>query len=544
MSNVDILIIGAGPTGLTLALELAAQPSPPSIRIIESTPTRSDKSRAFVLHPRTLELLARHTSSSPSIIQKCIEKGRFNDAIRFFAKKSFVHELSFDEGMVRDCQFKNSLMISQADTETAIEEALVRFGVVVERGVKAENVRQDEDGSGITAVLKIIDGEGREREEEVRCKYVVGCDGAHSIVRKASEMKFEGGVYPQDFILADVRMKWEQKTCLSFFLGNGFLGVFPLADGIIRLIVSRAKDKGKDDEPTLQDFQDAVNEFIPGETEIYDPVWITRFRLHHRIVNCYRKGRCFVAGDAAHIHSPAGGQGMNTGMQDAVNLAWKLASVLRGQSSDALLDTYDKERRKVGLKLLNGTDRAFEMMATSNPVWLYLRNALVPWIVPWAMSNQDMVVARFRFISQLGIRYRESSIVGQASAWKGALRGGDRAPDGKLKGSRGEKSVLGLCTGVNFHILLFSGIGDAAVNDERLGEVELNFRKDGNDSVKCHKILNNRVGDGNANVDEDGKVHELYGFKDPGYVLIRPDGYISFLGTLNTMEELNIWVKK
>jgi len=541
MPDLDILIIGAGPTGLTLALELAAQPCAPSIRIIESTPIRSDKSRAFVLHPRTLELLARHESHAPSLIEKCVAKGRFNDAIRFFVKRAFVHELSFNEGMVRDCRFKNSLMISQADTEKVIEDALVGFGVSVERGVRAESVRQDEEG--VSAVLKIIEGDG-EREEEVRCKYVVGCDGAHSVVRKAAGMKFEGGVYPQDFILADVRVRWEQKKCLSFFLGSGFLGVFPLADGIIRLIVSRAKDKGRDDEPTLQDFQDAMDEFVPGETEIYDPVWITRFRLHHRIVDSYRKGRCFVAGDAAHIHSPAGGQGMNTGMQDAVNLAWKLASVLRGQSCDALLDTYDEERRKVGLKLLNGTDRAFEMMATSNPIWLFLRNALIPWVVPWAMSSQAMVEQRFRFVSQLGIRYRQSSIVGQASTWKGTLRGGDRAPDGELKCSSSPKSVLGLCTGVGFHLLLFSGIGDEAVDDERLQEIGSDFRKNCDDSVTYHKILSAVVAGGNANVDEDGKVHALYGFNDAGYVLIRPDGYISHLGTLNTIEKLNIWVNK
>jgi 2-polyprenyl-6-methoxyphenol hydroxylase-like FAD-dependent oxidoreductase len=446
--------------------------------------------------------------------------------------------------MARNTQFPNSLMISQADTERVLEEALKGYGVVVERGVKAEKVEQDEDGSGVTVVLKIAGRESGEEREETRCKYVVGCDGAHSVVRKAAEMKFEGGVYPQDFILADVKMKWEQKTSLSFFLGNGFLGVFPLWNGIFRLIVSRAKDRGKEDQPTLKDFQDVVNEMVPGETEIYDPVWITRFRLHHRIVDCYRKGRCFVAGDAAHIHSPAGGQGMNAGMQDAVNLAWKLASVLRSQSSDALLDTYDVERRKVGLKLLNGTDRLFEMMATSNPVWLYVRNTLMPWVVPWVMSNKTAVENRFRFISQLGIRYRESPIVGQVSTWKGALRGGDRAPDGELKGVGGQRWILGVCRGVGFHLLLFSGMADAAVSDGKLEEMGSDFRKDGNESVKFHKILSTPSADRNGNVDEEGKVHELYGFKEPGYVLVRPDGHISFLGLLNTMDELKIWVKK
>lgn len=449
--------------------------------------------------------------------------------------------------MARNTQFPNSLMISQADTEAVLESALANLGVVVERGLAALKVSQDSDG--VTALLKTEDGEGEEREEEVRCKYVVGCDGAHSVVRKSCGMKFEGGVYPQDFILADVRLKWEHKTCLSFFLGSGFLGVFPLADGISRLIISRAKDRGRKDEPTLKDFQEFVDEVVPGTTEVYDPVWITRFRLHHRIVDNYRKGRAFVAGDAAHIHSPAGGQGMNTGMQDAVNLAWKLATALslkvgEGEEKERedLLDSYDGERRNVGLKLLNGTDRLFEMMATSNWVWIWVRNTLVQWVAPWVMSNKKTVENRFRFVSQLGIRYRGSPIVGRGRSWKGILKGGDRAPDGELSKN---KWALDLCKGVGWHLLLFSGVGLAAVSSERLEEVGVEISRNGKGDVKVHKILSTRDAvEGNASFDEEGKVHELYDFKEPGYVLVRPDGYISFIGGLDTVDELKIWVKK
>jgi 2-polyprenyl-6-methoxyphenol hydroxylase-like FAD-dependent oxidoreductase len=542
--EIDILIIGAGPTGLTLALELASQTPAPSFHIIESSPSRSDKSRAFVLHPRTLELLARHGTA---LVDKLIPLGVFNGAVRFYAKKAFVYEVGLGEGVMgKDTRYSQSLMISQAETEGVLEEALSRFGTVVERGVRAESLVQDDNG--VTCILK-TSGEGRdgsEREEEVRCKYVVGCDGAHSIVRKSAGMKFEGGVYPQDFILADVHMKWEQKACFSMFLGSGFLGVFPLNNGIFRLIVSRAQERGREDEPTLQDFKDVVDEFVPGKTELYDPEWITRFRLHHRMVDCYRKGRCFVAGDAAHIHSPVGGQGMNTGMQDAVNLAWKLGSVLRGQSNDAILDSYDKERSKVGMKLLYTTDRLFEMMATSNPVVLWLRNTAVPWIIPWTMSNEKVKEKRFRFVSQLEIRYRESPIVGQASSWNGQLKGGDRAPDGELSGGEEKKWLLGLCTGMGFHLLLFSGIGDASLSDENLEEAGENFLKESHVAVKIHKILTlpHSATGGNGNTDTEGKIHDLYGFKEPGYVLVRPDGYISFIGLLSTIDELKRWVKR
>jgi 2-polyprenyl-6-methoxyphenol hydroxylase-like FAD-dependent oxidoreductase len=532
MAEIDVLIVGAGPTGLTLALELASSQSPSlSFRIIESTTTRSDKSRALVLHPRTLELLARH-----GIVEKFLSRGTFNEAIRFFANKKFAYELDIREIGPADTRFGRPLMISQAQTEAVLEERLRELGVVVERGAKAENVVQDEDG--ITASLKSSDGKNGQTEEEVKCRYIVGCDGAHSIVRKSAGMKYEGGVYQQDFILADVHMKWEQRDCLSIFLGQGFMGVFPMKDGVFRLIVNRAQESGKDDEPTLKDFQDVMKDLVSGESELYDPVWVTRFRLHHRMVDNYRKGRYFVAGDAAHIHSPAGGQGMNTGMQDAVNLGWKLARVIRGEKEDSFLDTYNIERQKVGLKLLHGTDRLFEMMATSNPVWLYLRNTLLPWIMPWVMRNPSTRAERFRFISQLGIRYRNSPIVGQASTWKGTLRGGDRAPDGQLTTIGGGKWVLELCKEVSYHLLLFSGIGDAAASDERLEEVASEFIKDGNESVKIHKIVTSPAANGHGNSDQEGKVHQLYGFKEPGYVLVRPDGYISFIGPFGTLDEL------
>jgi 2-polyprenyl-6-methoxyphenol hydroxylase-like FAD-dependent oxidoreductase len=537
MAEIDILIIGAGPTGLALALELATQTPSPSFRIIEATVERSNKSRALVLHPRSLELLARH-----GIAQSFLSRGRFNHAIRLFANQKFVFEIDLMKTPFRDTAFPNPLMISQAETEAVLEETLSKYGIVVERGVKAENVVQD-DGCA-TALLKSLDGNGGEKEQEVRCKYIVGCDGAHSIVRKSAGMKYEGAVYPQDFILADVHMKWEQKACLSIFLGDNFMGVFPMKDEIYRLILSRPKESGSDVEPTMKDFEDVMAKLVPGKAEIYDPVWVTRFRLHHRMVDNYRKGRMFVAGDAAHIHSPAGGQGMNTGIQDAVNLGWKLASAIRGEKDESFLDTYNIERRKVGLKLLHGTDRMFEMVATTNPVWLYLRNTLVPWIMPWLMRDPVTRESRFRFVSQLGIRYRNSPIVGQASTWKGTLRGGDRAPDGELDEAGAEGSVLGLCKGTSYHLLLFSGIGIAAASEELLQEAELDFLKDGNDSVDVHKIFSTPVTNGRGNIDQEGKVHKLYGFKESGYVLVRPDGWISFIGLLSTIDELKIWAKK
>jgi 2-polyprenyl-6-methoxyphenol hydroxylase-like FAD-dependent oxidoreductase len=529
---IDVLIVGAGPTGAMLALELAMQNI--SFRIIDSASIRSDKSRALVLHSRTLELLDRH-----GVVEELIKQGRINMGVRMFANKRFVFEVDINDIGFTDTMFPAPLMISQAETESFLDKELLKYGKSVERPVTAERLEQDEDG--VNAWLRHADG----TEEALYCKYVVGCDGAHSVVRKSAGLKFNGAAYPQDFVLLDVHLKGTHPDALTMFLGSyGFLAIFPMKDGVFRLILSRPSHVNNETEPTVKDFEDAFAALAPGETELFDPVWISRFRLHHRNAENYRMGRMFMAGDAAHIHSPAGGQGMNTGMQDAVNLGWKLASVIRGEKDDSLLDSYNIERHKVGENLLRGTDRIFDFMSTKNPVFLYLRNTLVPCIVPWVLKDRSRRARGFRFVSQLGIRYRQSPIVGTASTHKGVLRGGDRAPDAKLVGSAEGATVLSLCRGPTHHLLLFSGTGSSAISNEILESSVTNFEAENSNWVKVHKICHTTSRTESSNSDPEGHVHQLYGLKDPSYVLIRPDGHIAFIGDLNTMDELRAWVKK
>ena len=532
MDTTDVLIIGAGPTGGMLALELAMQDIP--FRIIDSAPIRSDKSRALVLHSRTLELLNRHGGEA----EELVKQGRVNMGVRIFANKKFVFEMDINDIIFPDTMFPAPLMISQAETERFLDKGLLKHGKSVERPVTAERLEQGDDG--VTAWLRHADG----TEKLLRCKYVVGCDGAHSIVRKSAGLEFEGAAYPQDFVLADVHLKWKHSEGMTIFMGStGFMVVFPMKDSVFRIILTRPSHLNNDAEPTIRDFEEAFVALAPGEAELFNPVWISRFRLHHRNVENYRVGRMFMAGDAAHIHSPAGGQGMNTGMQDAVNLGWKLASVIRGEKGDSLLDTYNIERHKVGENLLRGTDRIFDFMSTKNPVYLYLRNTLVPWIVPWLLKDRNRLASRFRFISQLGIRYRHSPIVGSASTHKGKLRGGDRAPDGKLTGPEQDTTVLGLCGGPSHHLLLFSGIGSAAVGEEVLQSAAADLMAENSAWVKLHKICHTDLKTESRYLDSEGIVHELYGFRDPSYVLIRPDGHVSFIGNLGTIDELRVWMK-
>lgn len=376
----------------------------------------------------------------------------------------------------------------------------------------------------------------------------MGCDGAHSIVRKSAGLTFEGAAYPQDFILADVKVKWELKHCLHVFIGGqGFLVAFPvpMEPDLFRLIGSRPLGAG-DAEPTLNDFKAAVARFAPGVAELSDPVWISKFALHHRIADCYRSGRMFLAGDAAHIHSPAGGQGMNTGIQDAANLGWKLAAVLQGEKDNGLLDSYHIERHKVGQKLLQGTDRMFELMATTNPILLFLRNNLLPWILPFVMTNPTRRANRFRFVSQLGIRYRNSLIVGQTSTWAGRVQGGDRAPHAKLLDCHSQETTsLDICRHPSYHLLLFAG-ETASKDSEILVEAEKMFTKNDkvNADVGVHHIVRGLADFEGSYVDIDGELHRWYGFQEAGFALIRPDGHVAFIGPLVAMDELEAWIER
>lgn len=302
MSTPDVLIVGAGPVGMALAIELSIQGV--SFRIVDKAAERSDKSRAIGLHARTLEMLNRY-GDLPQ--QELLSKaGRIRGNALWVGGQRFK---TFDgsvraaaSGLTSDTQFPGIFIISQVETENFLAARLDEKGVVVESPVAVQSIVQDD--SGVSVALVTARGE----EETVRCKYVVGCDGAHSVVRHSMDVQFEGDVYPQDFILADSEYEWEGPSDKSqVFVGDGVALVFPFKDGSARFVVSRPANVATDAEPTLQDIQDCFDTFLPTDAsfpklKLHDAKWVARFHLHHRCATKYRDGRLFVAGDAAHIH--------------------------------------------------------------------------------------------------------------------------------------------------------------------------------------------------------------------------------------------------
>jgi 2-polyprenyl-6-methoxyphenol hydroxylase-like FAD-dependent oxidoreductase len=360
----QVLVVGAGPVGLTMAAELARYGV--AVRIVEKAAQRTDKSKALVLWSRTLELLDRAGCS-----EGFVAAGRKVLAANIIAgSKPIAH---IDITTVKS-PYAYALMLPQSDTERLLEEHLQRNGVAVEREVEVSGFSSDE--RGITSILRHADGS----DETLETEWLIGCDGAHSTVRHTLQLAFDGDTLPSDWILADVHVAgyaFPETELATYWHEEGVLVFFPIAPGRFRVIADLGRSEGAHPaDPTLDQVQAVIDQRGPGGVTVSNPIWLAGFRINERKVADYRSGRVFVAGDAAHVHSPAGGQGMNTGMQDAFNLAWKLAMVCRGTAPVSLLDSYSPERSAVGDQVLKAAGRLTAVAVMRNHAAQTVRNLI------------------------------------------------------------------------------------------------------------------------------------------------------------------------
>ncbi|WP_031497945.1 FAD-dependent monooxygenase [Streptomyces bicolor] len=414
---LDVLVVGAGPTGLALAAQLRAFGT--GFRIVDRSLDRVRESRALGIQPRTLEALAGF-----GVTDLLVARGNPAMRLRLHLTRRTVSIPLFDIGLP-DTPYPFLLFLAQSETENVLGEHLAARDVTIERGT--ELIGLEQRGPHVVCRLRGRDG----TEETVAARYVVGCDGAHSTVRAQAGIDFEGYAYPQTYLLADLHVDGlEPGAVHSYMSGGGMLFFFPLGSPAPwRMLAIRPSDApdGKVTLPLLQGIADRYGEH---GLVLRDPVWMTDFRLHNRGAARYRSGSCFLAGDAAHIHSPAGAQGMNTGIQDALNLGWKLALVCRGAAPPELLETYGMERAPVGRDVRRFTDRAFVIGTSPHPVLRFARSQLVPRLTPLAMRATALRAWVFRTASELGIHYRRSpaSTTGPRPPRRGP-RAGDRLPD-------------------------------------------------------------------------------------------------------------------
>ncbi|KKK24905.1 hypothetical protein ARAM_000124 [Aspergillus rambellii] len=426
MTRTDVLIVGAGPSGLVMALWLVKQGL--AVRIIDKAEVNIATSRALVIHARTLELYRQldiaeeivasgHKLTATNIWSEGIHRGRIpiGDAGSGLTPYPFIHILSQDRH------------------EKLLEKRLNSLGVHVER--YRELLDFTEHDAHVTARIKVTEEKdlGRtpasnDKIETCEATFIAGCDGAHSAVRHTCGIGFDGAMYSHVFFVADIEGTGPSVNGDAHVTFNhkDFILLFPYDNNSrVRISGAVSEEIAKKETSEIK-FEDIDRNAIKTlHLDVGKVNWFTAYRVHHRVAAAFRKGRAFLIGDAAHIHSPVGGQGMNTGIGDAINLAWKLAAVIRGQADLSLLDTYEAERRAFATTLVETTDSGFNVAVSQSYLARFMRTWFIPYVAPWLVKIETLRHRVFERTSQLGLNYRNMAL---SAGSAGYVQGGDRVP--------------------------------------------------------------------------------------------------------------------
>lgn len=515
--------MGAGPTGLIAAILLAR--SGIRTRIVERRTEATRESRAFAVQARTLELMR-----SIGLSEAFLERGAICNGIDIHVGGKRRGGLDLDRAQAADTPFPFILMIPQSETEAILIAELERLDVAIARGTELVDLAQD--AAGVTSTVR----EG-ETTRSIRSTFVIGADGSRSAVRAAAGLAWQGDAFPQRFLLADCKVEWPlDHHRFRVFLHGSRIGLFLPLDGartsrVMATDFSAWTDVGDATAPApldLAEMEAGLRDATQLDVRLSDPVWITRYRAHHRSVDRYRAGRVFVAGDAAHIHSPAGGQGMNTGLQDAANLAWKLATALAREVDDDLLDSYDLERRAVGEQVVRSTGKLFNAAAGQAGWKSAVRDGLAKALLPIASKLPPFHRKGFMNASQRAIAYPPARFVaeGAASPPTGPAAGA-RLPNAPI---RDRVDLHGLTAGYTFALLVMSRRfvpAQALIDAFQAGAAAL-----GDFPAQVHVIARtDRGASADAVVPASPGVFDTLGLAGEdaqALYLVRPDGYVAW----------------
>jgi 2-polyprenyl-6-methoxyphenol hydroxylase-like FAD-dependent oxidoreductase len=511
-----VLIVGAGPTGMTAALELSRLGI--AVRLIDKKDKPETTSRAIGVQARTLELLEQRGLAS-----SLVKHGNPGLAFSLYGNGKRIWRLDF-EGI--SSKYNYLLFVSQAETENVLREALDKAGVTIERSLAFLALGQADRDTKLTAVLQHKDGS----LEQVECSYLIDAEGAHSIARGTVGLHFAGKSHVESYALGDLHIDGDLvETDFHIFSSeHGFMSMFPMGGRRFRVMADNPINQpSRGTGPSLEELQQIYDQRSHIPAKLRDMSWSSWFRINSRMVNRLQVGRVFLGGDSAHIHSPAGAQGMNTGMQDAINLCWKLAMVMKGQARPELLETYNEERIPIIQTVLKKTEATNDAIASESRLFRFVFNHVAPWLV--GMQNVQNNAAEH--MSQLALNYRESplSLPGGNS---GELRAGDRLPDlpvtllhseGSSETQPRPATIFSLLSPSLF-TLLYCNIPDPA---------------------KTHSEIQSAIGPWHhlmrAQLIAANHSHnraEKYFGASPLIILVRPDGYAAFIGPDNSSAKL------
>ena len=498
--DCQVLVVGAGPTGLVLAAELLSRGI--RTRIIDKGDGVSLQSRAIGIHARTLEVL-----DMMDLAGQFTERGQAVRHFRFYSSGRRMVSLDFAHcgsrfGMVLD--------LPQDQTERLLRGLVTELGGVIES--RAELTGLTACADAVTAAVRCPGG----ATQTITAAYVVGCDGAHSKVRHELGLTFHGHPYPQDWLLADVLMDWDlrEDAIHAFFRPDGLPMIcLPMRGHRWRLTLPFAGSRDGE-VPTLAEIQRLTDQRAPEPVTVSQPTWLANFRCHRRSASAYRRGRVLLAGDAVHIHTPAGGQGMNTGIMDAHNLGWKLALVASGRAPDDLLDSYGTERRPVADEVLKLTHALVRYGTISHPIKRGIRDIVVP-----ALGRTAVIQRRAaRRLSHVYVAYPPGPLVRPDHGRRGP-RPGQRMPDIMVRAGDQASTLHRVLRGGR-HVLVVPPAGSASVvADAMFGRYRAEVDVVTANSAEMPFLQN----DGTAPV-----------------VLVRPDGYVAARGRLDSMHTI-IW---
>nr|WKF56923.1 6-methylpretetramide 4-monooxygenase [Paraburkholderia busanensis] len=539
-----VLIVGAGPTGLAAAMSLARAHIP--VRLIDKAMQPNPYSRAIGIQARTLELLEQHR-----LIEPFLELGHRARVANLFSNGMRLARLDFDPLHTR---YPYLLFLDQAVTERLLAEHLATLGVTIERGVELTMFAQS--ASHVQATLRRADG----HTETTRASYLIAADGAHSVVRHRLGLPFAGKTFQQTFLLADLHAEtdWPEDEFHLFASADGLVALFPLGHGRHRLIADHAVESAAVPAPvtpavlgepplnivpapSLDECKALIARRVRERVDVSDLTWSAYFHLNSRMVERLRIGRIFLAGDAAHVHSPAGAQGMNTGIQEAFNLGWKLARVLKGAAPDRLLDTYHGERHPIERDVLRQSGFITQMAEADHGPLKLLRERVMPVLAALGPLRD---AARLT-ISELSIQYRRSPLTLER-VLDGGPRAGERAPDalvhvvdGPLGRAPGVGCIFDLHDPAFFSLFLL--VPPLPIDDTPLDPAAKHAPPADADvermAAEIERLLPGAVriwritdttGDGGP------PLSDSYGRTRPSFYLVRPDGYISARGRTGT----------
>jgi len=500
--DTDVLIVGAGPTGLMLANQLARRGVKPIIIDRHSGPAQ--QTRAMAVQARTMEIYAQM-----GLAEEALALGRTTVAMNMWTNGQHSARVPIGDIGANLSPFPFVLMLGQDDNERIMGAKLRELGVRVAWNTELVSFEQKADH--VVAQVRQPDGTVR----SITAAWIAGCDGARSPVREFSRIGFPGAPYAQTFFVADTEAR-------GSMISNE-LNIYLLRDGFHLFFAMRGTDRWRvigmlpeelraRDDVTFDDVIPSLKREAGADLDFRACDWFSVYRIHHRAAERFRDRRAFLLGDAAHIHSPAGAQGMNTGLQDAYNLAWKLALVVQGKAAPALLDTYEQERIPVARRLLETTDRAFQAVVSQGWLPTLMRTKVIARVAAAAMKFARVRELVFRTVSQTGIRYPDSAL---SQALPGlpadAPKAGDRFPwmRLRLRVDGPAEDLYRVLDDMRFNLLAFGP--DVAADGATQGFGDL---------VRVHVIQ------GVGNEEPLARA----GISQPSFYLLRPDGHVGLCG--------------